>query len=79
MTQQLGQIAFSVVDVQRTERWFRDAFGFVPAGGTRSFRGWGARHVQGLPGAASTCWWLVDRSEHFQIELFQFESDPYPT
>ncbi len=26
MTQQLDQIAFSVVDVQRTERWFRDAF-----------------------------------------------------
>lgn len=74
MTQQLDQIAFSVVDVQRTERWFRDAFGFIPAGGTRSFRGWGARHVQGLPGAASTCWWLVDRSEHFQIELFQFEA-----
>lgn len=74
MSQQLDQIAFSVVDVRRTERWFRDAFGFVPAGGTRSFRGWGARHVQGLPGAASTCWWLVDRSEHFQIELFQFES-----
>jgi catechol 2,3-dioxygenase-like lactoylglutathione lyase family enzyme len=74
MAQQLDQIAFSVVDVQRTERWFRDAFGFIPAGGTRSFRGWGARHVQGLPGAASTCWWLVDRSEHFQIELFQFEA-----
>jgi catechol 2,3-dioxygenase-like lactoylglutathione lyase family enzyme/uncharacterized membrane protein len=74
MSQQLEQIAFSVVDVQRTERWFRDAFGLIPAGGTRSFRGWGARHVQGLPGAASTCWWLVDRSEHFQIELFQFEA-----
>jgi len=74
VTQQLDQIAFSVVDVRRTERWFREAFGFVPAGGTRAFRGWGARHVQGLPGAASTCWWLVDRSEHFQIELFQFEA-----
>ena len=24
MSQQLDQIAFSVVDVQRTERWFRD-------------------------------------------------------
>lgn len=74
MPQQLVQIAFSVVDVRRTERWFRDAFGFVPAGGTRAFRGWGARHVQGLPGAASTCWWLVDRNEQFQIELFQFEA-----
>jgi catechol 2,3-dioxygenase-like lactoylglutathione lyase family enzyme len=69
----LIQVAFSVVDVERTERWFRESFGFVPAGGTRSFRGWGAQHVQGLPGAASTCWWLVDRSEWLQIELFQFE------
>ncbi len=74
MSQQLEQIAFSVVDLRRTEHWFREAFGFVPAGGTNSFRGWGARHVQGLPGAASTCWWLVDRSEHVQIELFQFET-----
>ncbi len=73
MTQQLEQIAFSVVDAQRTERWFREAFGFLPAGGTRSFRGWGAQHVQDLRGAASTCWWLVDRSDHVQLELFQFE------
>jgi catechol 2,3-dioxygenase-like lactoylglutathione lyase family enzyme len=72
-SQELIQVAFSVVDVQRTERWFREAFGFVPAGGTRSFRGWGAQHVQGLPGAASTCWWLVDRNERLQLELFQFE------
>jgi catechol 2,3-dioxygenase-like lactoylglutathione lyase family enzyme len=69
----LIQVAFSVIDVARTERWFREAFCFVPAGGTRSFRGWGAQHVQGLPGAASTCWWLVDRNERLQLELFQFE------
>ena len=32
-----------------------------------------ASRIQGLPKAASTCWWLVDRNEVFQLELFQFE------
>jgi catechol 2,3-dioxygenase-like lactoylglutathione lyase family enzyme/uncharacterized protein YndB with AHSA1/START domain len=70
----LNQIAFSVVDLKRTEHWFRTAFGLLPAGGTRSFRGPLASHVQGLPRAASTCWWLVGRDDYVQIELFQFES-----
>jgi len=69
----LNQIAFSVVDLRRTEQWFREVFGLLPAGGTRSFRGWGAQHVQGLPGAASTCWWLVGRDDSLQLEFFQFE------
>jgi short-subunit dehydrogenase/catechol 2,3-dioxygenase-like lactoylglutathione lyase family enzyme len=30
--------------------------------------------VQGVPRAASTCWWLVDRQDFFQIELFEFRS-----
>ena len=30
--------------------------------------------VQGVPRAASTCWWLVDRQDLFQIELFEFRS-----
>ena len=70
----LNQIAFSVVDVKRTDEWFRAAFGLLPAGGTRSFRGPLASHVQGLPKAASTCWWLVGRDDYVQLELFQFES-----
>ena len=32
-----------------------------------------ASSVQGLPRVASTCWWMVDRNEFFQLELFQFE------
>ena len=32
-----------------------------------------ASAVQGLPRVASTCWWLVDRNEWFQLEMFQFE------
>lgn len=70
----LNQIAFSVVDLKRTDAWFRTAFGLLPAGGTRSFRGPLASHVQGLPRAASTCWWLVGRDDYLQLELFQFES-----
>jgi len=72
----LCQIAFSVTDLARTHRWYQDVFGFLPAGGTRLFRGPIASRVQGLPNAASTCWWLVDRQEFFQLELFEFQSPP---
>ena len=70
----LCQIAFSVVDLRLTEQWFREGFGLLPAGGSRALmRGPLAAHVQGLPRAASTCWWLVGRNPWFQLELFQFE------
>ena len=70
----LNQIAFSVVDLRLTERWFREGFGLVPAGGSRALmRGPLAANVQGLPRAASTCWWLLGRNSWFQLELFQFE------
>jgi catechol 2,3-dioxygenase-like lactoylglutathione lyase family enzyme len=48
--------------------------GLEPAGGTNLFAGPLASMVQGLPRAASTCWWLVDRQDQFQIELFEFRS-----
>ena len=71
----LNQIAFSVVDVRRTEEWFRKGFGFLAAGGSRlMMRGLLPSFIQGLPKAASTCWWLVGRNPWFQLELFQFES-----
>ena len=70
----LTQVAFSVVDLASTERWFREGLGFWPAGGSRlMMRGPLASSVQGLPHVASTCWWMVDRNEFFQLELFQFE------
>ena len=70
----LNQIAFSVVDLRLTEQWFREGFGLLPAGGSRALmRGPLAARVQGLPRAASTCWWLVARNPWFQLELFQFE------
>lgn len=70
----LNQVALSVVDLTATERWFREGLGFWPAGGSRGMmRGPLASAVQGLPRAASTCWWMVGRNEWFQLEMFQFE------
>ncbi len=70
----LSQIAISTVDLRETQRWYRDVLGLAPAGGTNLFAGPLASMVQGLPGAASTCWWLVDRQDAFQLELFEFRS-----
>ncbi len=64
-----------MIDVRLTERWFREGFGLLPAGGSRlMMRGLLPSLIQGLPKAASTCWWLVGRNPWFQLELFQFES-----
>ena len=70
----LSQVAFSVVDLAASERWFREGLGFLPAGGSRwRMRGPMASSVQGLPRVASTCWWMVGRNDFFQLEMFQFE------
>ena len=70
----LSQVAFSVVDLAATERWFREGLGFWPAGGARwPMRGPLASKVQGIPRVASTCWWMVGRNDFFQLEMFQFE------
>ncbi len=70
----LSQIAISTLDLRRTQRWYRSVLGLAPAGGTNLFFGPLASMVQGVPRAASTCWWLVDRQDMFQIELFEFRS-----
>ena len=31
----LNQIAFSVIDLETTARWWREGLGFLPAGGSR--------------------------------------------
>lgn len=69
----LNQIALSVVDLRRTDAWFREGLGFLPAGGKRLMMSTPlAGHIQGIPGARSTGWWLVGRNPWFQIEMFQF-------
>src|SRR6266496_1109446 len=70
----LSQIALSVVDLALTERWFREGFGFLAAGGARLMaRGPLPSRIQGLPKVASTLWWLVGRDRSSRLELFQFE------
>lgn len=71
----LCQIALSVTDVRRAQAWY-EALGLLPSGGTNLFVGPLPTMVQGVPRAASTCWWLVDRQDQFQIELFEFRSPP---
>jgi catechol 2,3-dioxygenase-like lactoylglutathione lyase family enzyme/uncharacterized protein YndB with AHSA1/START domain len=69
----LAQIALSVVDLRRSEAWYTDGLGFLPAGGgVVMMTGPIASRVQGLPRAASCAWWLVGRNRWFQFELFQF-------
>jgi short-subunit dehydrogenase/catechol 2,3-dioxygenase-like lactoylglutathione lyase family enzyme len=70
----LSQIALSVGDVRRSQRWYREVLGLEPGGGTNLFAGPLSSMVQGVPRAASTCWWLVDRQDMFQLELFEFRS-----
>ncbi|MCU0266413.1 MAG: hypothetical protein MUC45_09925, partial [Actinomycetia bacterium] len=74
----LCQIAISVSDVQRSQRWYRDVFGYQESGGTTMFIPLlGSADIQGLPQATSVCWWLMDRQDFFQLELFEF-SKPTP-
>jgi catechol 2,3-dioxygenase-like lactoylglutathione lyase family enzyme len=70
----LNQIAFSVVDLRRTEAWWCDGLGFLPAGGSRlMMRGPLSASIVDLPGAAMTCRCLVGRNDWCQLELFQYE------
>lgn len=71
----LNQIAFAVIDLRRTEAWWREGLGFLPAGGNRLlFRPpLSDGLVQKLPGAAMTCWCMVGRSDWAQLEMFQYE------
>jgi catechol 2,3-dioxygenase-like lactoylglutathione lyase family enzyme len=74
----LCQIAISVSDVQRSQRWYRDVFGYQESGGTYMFIPLlGSVDVLGVPDATSVCWWLMDRQDFFQLELFEF-SKPIP-
>jgi short-subunit dehydrogenase/catechol 2,3-dioxygenase-like lactoylglutathione lyase family enzyme len=70
----LSQIALSVSDVRRSQQWYREVLGLEPGGGTNLFAGPLSSMVQGVPRAASTCWWLVDGQDQFQVELFEFRS-----
>ena len=74
----MNQIAISVSDLQHSQRWYRDIFGYQESGGTYMFIPiLGSADVQGVPDATSECWWLMDQQDFFQLELFEF-SKPTP-
>lgn len=69
----LCQVSFSVTDLARTHRWYREKLGFLDSGGTTLFRGPIASAIQGIKGARASTRWLVDQQEFRQLEFFGFE------
>jgi len=67
------QVAFCALDAKRLRAWYQDAFGFLPSGGT-IFAGPLAKRVQGLDRVLTSCRWLVDSQDVFQLEFFGFVS-----
>jgi catechol 2,3-dioxygenase-like lactoylglutathione lyase family enzyme len=68
----LWHAAFSVRDLRRTYRWYHETLGLVFARGTNLFAGPHVSWIQGLRGVAATCWWLDDRQDTFQLEVFEY-------
>lgn len=67
------QVALVAMNGRSLRRWYREAFGFIPAGGT-VFAGPLTTRVQGIPRVANVCSWLVDSKDWFQVEIFQYLS-----
>lgn len=70
----LSQLALSVVDVTRSELFWGEGLGFLPAAGTRLFNGSMLSGVTGMPSAAATTWWMIDRSDWVQLEIWQYDN-----
>jgi len=77
----LWHVALSVGDLRRTHRWYADTLGLMYARGTSLMAGPLVSWTLGLRGAATSCWWLNDRQDLFQLEVFEFRrplSRPLP-
>jgi catechol 2,3-dioxygenase-like lactoylglutathione lyase family enzyme len=78
-TMPAAQVAFSVLDLERTVAWWREVFELAPAGGSIELTGPEAARAQGLPASESRILWLVDQQDFFQLEFFRFtEPEPRP-
>ena len=71
------QVAFSTLDPGRTVTWYQDVLGFLPAGQMRGASGPEVAAMMGLPGVSCDMRWLVDSSDFFQLEFFEFH-EPVP-
>jgi catechol 2,3-dioxygenase-like lactoylglutathione lyase family enzyme len=66
------QVSFTTFDAEVTAAWYERVFGFVPAGGMRGAAGDDVAAMMGLPAVRCDMQWLVDSSDLFQLEFFQF-------
>jgi catechol 2,3-dioxygenase-like lactoylglutathione lyase family enzyme len=68
----LWHVALSVGDIRETHHWYQETLGLMFARATSALSGPLFSWILGIRGAASTCWWLNDRQDLFQLELFEF-------
>ncbi len=68
----LWHVAFSVHDLRVTHRWYHDTLGLLYARGTSLMMGPLVSWSLGLRGVATSCWWLNDSQDLFQLEMFEF-------
>jgi catechol 2,3-dioxygenase-like lactoylglutathione lyase family enzyme len=68
----LWHVAVSVRDLRLTHRWYSDTLGMEYARGTSLMAGPLVSWALGLRGVATSCWWLNDRQDLFQFEMFEF-------
>lgn len=72
----LWHVALSVSDMQRTYHWYHQTLGLTFARSVELLAGPLFTWTVGVRHAASTCWWINDRQDLFQLELFQFQRPP---
>ncbi|SDP74367.1 SRPBCC family protein [Desulforhopalus singaporensis] len=74
------QVAFSALDNFGLRKWYCDAFQLLESSRILFFPP-STTQVQGIKNALSTCGWLVDSQDYFQLEFFKFinpRSKPRP-
>ena len=66
------QVAFTALDADATAEWYASVLGYLPSGSMRGVSGPEVAAMMGLPTCSCEMRWLVDTSEFFQLEIFQF-------
>ncbi|MGW2383845.1 VOC family protein [Streptomyces sp. NPDC001658] len=69
------QVSFSTLNLEATAAWYREVIGFLPGGAWQEVTGPEAAAFLGFPACNADLMWLLDSTDLFQLEFFQF-SDP---
>jgi catechol 2,3-dioxygenase-like lactoylglutathione lyase family enzyme len=67
------QVAFSVLELQRSLDWYTRGLGYLAAGGMAPGADSGVAELQGLPESDPQMGWVVDSQDFFQLEFFEFK------